>query len=67
MLEPARVNSGRAAMLSKRFPLLVAYKGRVFSISSGDAELSSEPYVATYYTTIRRRNPEVFYLLGHGR
>jgi len=48
------------------FPLLVAYGGCVFSISSGDAELSSEPYVGTDYTTIRRRNPEAFYLLGHG-
>jgi len=35
-------------------------------LSSGDAELSSEPYVRTYYTTLRLPNPEAFYLLGHG-
>ena len=44
------------------FALQVAYRRCVFSVSSGDAEPSSEPYV----TTVRRK-PEAFYLLGHGR
>jgi hypothetical protein len=31
------------------FPLLATYRGCVFSVSCGDAEPSSDPYVDTYY------------------
>jgi hypothetical protein len=67
LLEPVCVGSARSNAEQTSFSLLAAYRVCVFSVSSGDVEPSSDPYVGTHYTTIRRRNPEAFYLLGYGR